>query len=356
MKLLDRTLLFLASFCIIAIIFIVFSSGELNSRHIQKKIIKKKSINEISNNIVIFNEEIDKIIEKYFQTIKEHPEQEEEEARLVEDNFEEKILEENKEIKIAKKIKKEPYFYEIKHLVKQGESLWRIASQYGIPIYSIVSANPSKSNTIIQPGEELKIPNRKGIYHKVKRRESLGKISKKYKTKIKEIILANKIQKSRIIIGQNLFIPNATPLPKVRYREKRMFIWPLSRVRVSSSYGWRSHPIQKRRKFHRGLDLLARYGAPIRAAKKGVVIFAGWGNDYGRMVILRHKKGYFTVYAHCSKILVKKGQLVRKRSRIAKVGSSGLSTRAHLHFEVKRFKRHLNPWNAMKIKERVPIL
>jgi murein DD-endopeptidase MepM/ murein hydrolase activator NlpD len=115
------------------------------------------------------------------------------------------------------------------------------------------------------------------------------------------------------------------------------YIWPLqSKGSISSYFGYRFHPILRKRKYHSGIDLPAPSGLSILAADSGVVVFAGWNNGYGKMVILDHGAGFSTVYGHCSIIQVNQGQTVTKGQNIAQVGSTGLSTGPHLHFEVRK--------------------
>ena len=121
------------------------------------------------------------------------------------------------------------------------------------------------------------------------------------------------------------------------------FSLPLQSYRVSSPYGWRIHPIFKRRKHHNGIDLAAPYGTPITAAGAGVVIYAGKKGGYGNTVMINHGKGYATVYGHMSSILVSNGQEVMEGQPIGKVGSTGISTGNHLHFEIRVNGKHHNP-------------
>lgn len=104
--------------------------------------------------------------------------------------------------------------------------------------------------------------------------------------------------------------------------------------RVTFGYGYRMHPIYRRRLFHRGIDIAASKGTPIRAAAAGKVTRAGTFGTYGRIVEINHGRGIVTLYAHCSKIHVRPGDLVKEGQKIAEVGSTGLSTGPHLHFEV----------------------
>ncbi|MEH2459277.1 murein hydrolase activator EnvC family protein [Nostoc sp.] len=116
---------------------------------------------------------------------------------------------------------------------------------------------------------------------------------------------------------------------------------------TSSPFGWRMHPILGYRRFHAGLDFAASYGSTIRAADSGIVIFAGWYGGYGRAVIIDHGKGITTLYGHTSELYVTEGQAVKRGQAIAAVGSTGLSTGPHLHFEVRRDGTPVNPANYL---------
>jgi murein DD-endopeptidase MepM/ murein hydrolase activator NlpD len=116
---------------------------------------------------------------------------------------------------------------------------------------------------------------------------------------------------------------------------------------TSSSFGWRIHPILGYRRFHSGLDFAASYGSTIRAANSGTVIFAGWYGGYGKAVIIYHSNGITTLYGHTSELFVSEGQTVQRGQAIASVGSTGLSTGPHLHFEVHRHGTPVDPMNYL---------
>jgi len=116
---------------------------------------------------------------------------------------------------------------------------------------------------------------------------------------------------------------------------------------TSSPFGWRMHPVLGYRRFHAGLDFGASYGSTIRAADSGIVIFAGWYGGYGRAVIIDHGQGITTLYGHTSELYVADGQAVERGQAIAAVGSTGLSTGPHLHFEVRRDGVPVNPSNYL---------
>ena len=118
---------------------------------------------------------------------------------------------------------------------------------------------------------------------------------------------------------------------------------PVVGAKISSHYGHRRDPFLKRRAFHAGMDFKAKTGTRVYAAAKGKVIKAGWSGGYGRMVEIDHGNGTTTRYAHLSRISVKKGQHVSPDMSIGRVGSSGRSTGPHLHYEIRRYGKAVNP-------------
>ena len=112
---------------------------------------------------------------------------------------------------------------------------------------------------------------------------------------------------------------------------------------ITSRYGMRHHPILRRTRLHAGVDFGAGHGSRIMAAADGVVIAATYSRGYGNMIILDHGGGISTLYAHCSAISVSTGQRVKRGQRIGAVGSTGLATGPHLHFEVRVNGRPVNP-------------
>ncbi len=118
--------------------------------------------------------------------------------------------------------------------------------------------------------------------------------------------------------------------------------WP-TRGWLSSRFGYRISPFTDKKEFHRGIDISARSGTPVVSPANGLVIFNGWQSGYGRVIVLKHARGFKTKYAHLKKSLVKKGQHVKKGAKIGLVGRSGRTTGSHLHYEVHLNNAPVNP-------------
>lgn len=120
------------------------------------------------------------------------------------------------------------------------------------------------------------------------------------------------------------------------------FIWPV-KGRITSTFGYRRNPMWGGRNFHTGLDIANSYGLPISAADSGEIIFAGWWDGYGKAVVIDHGHGTSTLYGHMSRLYASTGQTVSKGQVIGLLGSTGYSTGPHLHFEVRKSGKPVNP-------------
>ena len=286
--------------------------------------------------IPLYEEEIEHLIDSYFREIPE-------EILKEEDSSQEK----EKEVKKDKKDKrrKGSSFQIFSYRVKKGDSLWKIAEKFHIPVYTLISANPSLEKRRLQIGEKIRIPSEKGIFYRVKKGDTLKKIAKRFRVPVEKIREKNSIKGDLLRIGEEIFLPGAKPLKKITRKKRRTFLvfrWPV-KGKISSGFGYRIHPITKRRDFHRGIDIVVPYGTPVRAVEDGIVVFAGKAPNYGKVVIIRHKKGYYSIYAHNSSLRVKKGKRVKKGEVLGLSGNTGRTTGAHLHFEIRKGKNPINP-------------
>lgn len=134
-------------------------------------------------------------------------------------------------------------------------------------------------------------------------------------------------------------------------------ICPIKKAqRISSSFGMRKHPIYKTRKFHSGIDIPQAKGTPVYATGNGIIVRKGYSSGYGYFLEIEHAGGFHSFYAHLSKTIVNIGDSVEIAQQIACVGSTGVATGNHLHYEVRKGGRFLNPrewcdclWEMMKI-------
>ena len=185
------------------------------------------------------------------------------------------------------------------HVVAPGETLYRIATEYGVSVGRLMAANGLSNPRELRVGQVLTIP---GAY----RAAAIGTASS----------------------GVHRYTGE---------RASRQFLWPVQQGVVSSGFGIRNGAM------HSGVDIAAPVGTPVLAADSGVVIFSGTLHGYGNTVIIRHDDEYATVYGHNSRNLVSEGTRVTPGQEIGEIGRSGRTTGANLHFEVRRDNIAENP-------------
>lgn len=256
--------------------------------------------------------------------------------------------------KIMKKPKPKK-FELIKHIVKEGESLWAISKNYNININSILNFNHNMQKNIIHSNMMLNIPNLDGFFHKVRRAENIYSIAKMYKVDLKDIIKYNDLKNPKLIKrGQNLFIPGKKLKSAIYAKKKKptkMFTLPVLRGYISSIFGNRYHPVYRRWIFHEGLDIASSRGTKIYSSAGGKVTFVGWIRGYGKVIVLRHTKGFSTRYAHLRRAVVRIGEWVDQGQLIGYMGRTGRVTGTHLHFEIRRYGQALNPTKYIRFSK-----
>ena len=269
------------------------------------------------------------------------------------------------------------------YIVTQGDSLWSIANSQNIELDTLVGSNTFKTSARLRPGAMLRIPNQEGIFYVLKKGETIEAVSKRYGVSMNKIRQVN-VEKDVASLkpGDEVFLPGARPeglvekhdQPKVAEAKKPApkqaktttpktapvkaekpsggevavrkakggFRWPVM-GRINSPFGWRQHPITRRKDFHTGIDIKANRNDPIKAAGSGKVIYSGWMGGYGKVLVIEHANGQSTLYAHCSTLLAGKGASVSSGQLVAKIGTTGRSTGPHLHFEVRNGNSPVNP-------------
>jgi len=275
------------------------------------------------------------------------------------------ITAESQNQEVNKKDNSETKRAKIYYTVRQGDTLSTIAARRNLPVEEIMNANNLNSD-FIKAGQELVLPivdfkkskanndsetkvaknnsSSDQIVYKIQRGDALSTIARMYGTDIETIRRNNNLNGNKIFAGDKLIIRNYQRKPFSLSRNS--LIWPVN-GRITSSFGWRTHPIKKTRLFHNGLDIAVPAGTVVRAAASGEVVHSGWMNGFGYTVIIDHGRGVETLYAHNSRVTVAEGSMVNKGQQISVSGSTGLSTGPHLHFGVLRNGKPLNPSNYL---------
>lgn len=244
------------------------------------------------------------------------------------------------------------------HTVARGETLAVIARRYGLSAERLQSYNGIRNPDRLKVGERLRIPagaeppaaapppklpgkttsqTPSGVYV-VQAGDSLSLIAKRYGIKVEQLQYLNRIEDPNLIeVGDRLLIPDGALKVPPAVASKYTFMWPLDEFRVVSEFGVRG------KRQHRGIDMAAPQGTPIRAAADGVVIYAGTQRGHGRLVVLQHDERTVTLYSHNEDNLVRKGQKVVQGQVIATVGHSGNAQGYHVHFEFIRDDTNFDP-------------
>jgi len=202
-------------------------------------------------------------------------------------------------------------------------------------------------------------PKTQGVYHVVERHQTLYRICKTYGVDLKWVASLNGISDpSKIETGQRILIPGAKTVlkveiyiddvaaeqgeqPKIAYK-KLDFIWPVD-GKITDVF------TEAENKKHQGLDISSPLGTPIKASNAGKVIYSSNGiKGYGNLIILRHSEEYVTVYAHNQVNLVEEGTWAEKGQIIGKVGQTGRASGPHLHFEIRKNNKPVNPFLFLK--------
>lgn len=244
------------------------------------------------------------------------------------------------------------------HVVLPGDTLNGIAQRFGVSVSTILWENKLSARDFIRPGDRLVILPVSGISHSVVKGDTLTKIASRYGSDMDKILAWNSSGvTSELRVGDKILVPDGVPpappapprLASVRsiitptnpgargsVRGTGGMAWPTTWRVITQYFNWR----------HSGLDVDGDYNTPIFAADAGIVTHSGWGathGGYGFYIELDHGNGLITRYGHASKIFVNVGDQVERGQKMGMVGTTGRSTGTHLHFEVIRNGRKVNP-------------
>lgn len=266
---------------------------------------------------------------------------------------------------------------EQKYTVEKGDTYWTIAEYFNMTLDDLISANPDSDPEFIQIGDELNLVVPKPflnvqVKRKVKQEEKTPfeteytyvsymfndekVVDRKGEYGVSEVESVvteqNGIQVAKEVVSEEVIsnpvselVTTGTQDPPPK-KGTGYFINPLPGSYISSRFGSRSGG------FHLGQDMAKSAGSSIKAADGGTVTYAGWSGSYGYMVDVDHGGGFTTRYAHCSKIFVSVGEKVYQGKVIAAVGSTGVASGPHLHFEVRKYGSVVNPSSYIGIQYR----
>lgn len=262
----------------------------------------------------------------------------------------------------------------IDYSVTSGDSVFGIAKSFNLHPETILWANYDALNDspdMLNPGMTLNVPPVDGVYYKWQEGDTLESVATKFKATAQDILdwegnnfdLTNpQVQPGQWVMipnGQRKFVQWVVPtIARAHSGVSKsvlgpgacegdysgaygsgVFAWPSSQHNLSGNDYWSGHL---------GIDIAGSLGDGVFAADAGVIVFAGWANGgYGNMVMIDHGNGYQTLYAHLSSVSVACGQSVYSGSYIGAIGSTGNSTGAHLHFEVRYLGDFISPWYAL---------
>jgi len=222
--------------------------------------------------------------------------------------------------------------------------IFSVAAAFSLPYDSIATLNRLRSAETIPKGTMLLIPSEPGVFVAQEPDNDLELLMKSLWSES-----AASHSRVRAFLGKRyadfVFYPGAEFNPAERtFFLVSGFRFPLPRGVITSDFGARLDPFTGRTvKFHGGIDIGAPYGTTVFAARSGRVETSGWSDTYGNYVVIVHDSSWETLYGHLSKILVSKGQKLASGETIGLVGSTGMSTGPHLHFETRRRGVATNP-------------
>lgn len=229
-----------------------------------------------------------------------------------------------------------------RYRVKSGDTFWKILSRTSMDMDTLMSVNSLGSPGEVKAGRILYIPTMRGILVPGNDRERLNMVLKTERIDIRYVRRANR---SEDLDRPYIFIPCGR-LPRL---DRSLFLGtaftsPLNGGCLTSRFGMRRDPFGGRHyDFHGGIDLSCPLKTAIRSSRRGRVVYTGFSGGYGNLVIVEHERGYRTYYGHLSRILAATGDQVDTGQIIALSGNTGHTTGPHLHFEIRRNERQVNP-------------
>lgn len=238
-----------------------------------------------------------------------------------------------------------------RYRVHEGDSIFTIAARFNLPYDAIASLNGLVHPEDCRTGKQLIIPNRPGIFIPRRPENAMEQLISGNNARSKEqqqpvTVRFNDEERSFYFVSDSRF--NAT--------ERSFFLHvffrlPLPEGQITSGYGSRTSPFTNRKHFHHGIDIAAEQGTEVVPARRGTVRRTGFDEVLGNYIVIEHEGGYSTTYGHLSKIVVDNEDQVQYGTIIGYVGSTGLSTGPHLHFEIRSGSSTRDPLQLIPVRE-----
>lgn len=227
------------------------------------------------------------------------------------------------------------------YTVAKNDTFWTILARTSLNIDTLMTVNEVSGPWAVKPGDTLYLPNMRGIIYELKPGDTFASLEKTFGARKDLICQVNRIES---LSKKFIFIPGG----EVTSLERSLFLGtgfaaPLAHLRRTSGFGMRRDPISGERSFHSGVDLGCDVGTPVLAARAGKVVFSGFKGEYGQLVIVEHPCGYYSYYGHLSRIKVRPGMTVSPNDVLALSGNTGRTTGPHLHFEIRKNAKPVNP-------------
>lgn len=235
-----------------------------------------------------------------------------------------------------------------RYRIKKGDTVESVAKKFGLTADTIILTNNIRNHSSLRAGDIINIPNQEGRLITVKENDSLLKIAKIYGTTWQKIADVNNLKSGKLYAGVKLFIPDAqmTTYERNKFYQQN-FIWPVV-GKITSFFGSRIDPFTQLYSFHTGIDIKGKIGDKVKCTKDGKVVFTGFHNIYGNFIMIKHSDGTITNYAHLDKVIASINSDIKQGEVIGLLGDTGRTTGPHLHFEIIKNGKYLNPLNYLK--------
>ena len=250
--------------------------------------------------------------------------------------------------RMLKKTRKDAYEAPViyAYTVKPREDIWNIVAKTSLNIDSIATLNRLDFIGMVRQGVAVYLPDTLGVFVEANTVETAGDaeadLARRFGVKREDVLTLEDPVKPG---GALYFVPEAVlSFLERSYLSGVVFHSPIVGMQTSG-YGTRVDPFVNEMTFHGGVDIASSEGKTVRASRWGTVLYADEENGYGKLVILQHELGYYTLYGHLRDIRVAAGENVETGQALGTVGNTGRTTGPHLHFEIRREGKQLNPEN-----------